>query len=111
MTNTSAYSLFIEWEPPYTPNGIIVNYTIYLDYNNGTTDLRITDFDTNDYLLEELSPHQLVGVEMTANTSIGEGPRSVIQEIRTHQAGKAQLKLQIALGDDQMHGRILHAQH
>ena len=111
MTNTSAYSLFIEWEPPYTPNGIIVNYTIYLDYNNGTTDLRITDFDTNDYLLEELSPHQLVGVEMTANTSIGEGPRSAIQEIRTHQAGKAQLKLQLTIGDDQMHSRILHAQH
>ena len=87
MTNTSAYSLFIEWEPPYTPNGIIVNYTIYLDYNNETTDLRITDFNANEYLLEGLSPHQLVGVEMTANTSIGEGPRSPIQEIRTHQAG------------------------
>ena len=88
VTNTSAYSLFIEWEPPYTPNGIIVNYTIYLDYNNGTTDIRITDYNTNEYLLEGLSPHQLVGVEMTANTSIGEGPTSAIEETRTHQAGK-----------------------
>ena len=95
MTNTSAYSLFIEWEPPNTPNGIIVNYTIYLDYNNGTTDIRITDSNTNEYLLEGLSPHQLVGVEMTANTSIGEGPTSAIQEIRTHQAGKAG---QVAIG-------------
>jgi len=87
VTNTSAYSLFIEWDPPNTPNGIIVNYTIYLDYNNGTTDVRITDFNTTAYLLEGLSPHQLVGVEITANTSIGEGPSSPIQEIRTHQAG------------------------
>jgi len=86
ITNTSAYSLFIEWDPPNTPNGIIVNYTIYLDYNNGTTDVRITDFNTTEYLLEGLSPHQLVGVEITANTSIGEGPNSPIQEIRTHQA-------------------------
>ena len=98
MTNTSAYSLFIEWEPPNTPNGIIVNYTIYLDYNNGTTDIRITDSNTTEYLLEGLSPHQLVGVEMTANTSIGEGPRSAIQEIRTHQAGKGLSKLQVAIG-------------
>ena len=87
VTNTSAYSLFIEWDSPNTPNGIIVNYTIYLDYNNGTTDVRITDFNTTVYLLEGLSPHQLVGVEITANTSIGEGPNSLIQEIRTHQAG------------------------
>ena len=56
VTNTSAYSLFIEWEPPYTPNGIIVNYTMYLDYNNGTTDIRITDSNTTEYLLEGLSP-------------------------------------------------------
>ena len=87
VTNTSAYSLFIEWDPPNTPNGIIVNYTIYLDYNNGTSDVRITDSNTTAYLLEGLSPHQLVGVEITANTSIGEGPNSLIQEIRTHQAG------------------------
>jgi len=54
VTNTSAYSLFIEWDSPNTPNGIIVNYTIYLDYNNGTTDVRITDFNTTVYLLEGL---------------------------------------------------------
>ena len=47
----------------------------------------ITDFNTTEYLLEGLSPHQLVGVEITASTSAGEGPSSPIQEIRTHQAG------------------------
>ena len=87
VTNTSAHSLFVEWDPPNTPNGIVVNYTIYLDYNNGTTDVMITDFNTTEYLLEGLSPHQLVGVEITASTSAGEGPSSPIQEIRTHQAG------------------------
>ena len=87
VTNTSAHSLFVEWDPPNTPNGIVVNYTIYLDYNNGTTDVRITDFNTTAYLLEGLAPYQLVGIEITASTTAGEGPSSPVQEIRTHQAG------------------------
>ena len=64
-----------------------MNYTIYLDYNNGSTDVRITDFNTMTYLLEGLSPYQLVGIEITASTNVGEGPRSPIEQIRTHQAG------------------------
>ena len=37
--------------------------------------------------LDQLSPHQLVSVEMTANTSVGEGPRSTTENGTTDPAG------------------------
>ena len=88
MANFSSHALLIEWSPPSVPNGIVTAYTIYIDYNNGTSEVeREMDPSTASYLLEGLSPFQLVGVQVTANTSVGEGPRSNIIDGRTNPAG------------------------
>jgi len=79
VTNISSHALLIEWFPPYIPNGVITAYTIYIDYNNGTSEAKIVmNGLTSNYLLNGLSPYQRVGVQITANTSVGEGPRSTI---------------------------------
>ena len=88
MTNVSSHVLLIKWSPPSTPNGIITAYTIYIDYNNGTSEAeRATPGSAASYLLEGLSPFQLVSVQMRASTSVGEGPRSNTTDGRTNPAG------------------------
>ena len=88
VTNVSSHALLIKWSPPSVPNGIITAYTIYIDYNNGTSeDERATAGSAASYLLEGLSPFQLVGVQMRASTSVGEGPRSNTTDGRTNPAG------------------------
>ena len=92
MTNISSHALLIEWSPPDIPNGVITAYTIYINYNNRTSVAeRVVDGSTLNYTLDYLSPHQLVSVQMTANTSVGEGPRSIIADGRTDPTG---IKLQ-----------------
>ena len=88
VNNHSAYAVIIEWEPPLTPNGIITLYTIYADYNNGTSqeiDVKATE---RSYKLNGLSPHQLISINISASTVIGEGPLSSTISERTSQAGK-----------------------
>ena len=92
VTNISSHALLIEWSPPDIPNGVITAYTIYINYNNRTSVAeRVVDGSTLNYTLDYLSPHQLVSVQMTANTSVGEGPRSIIADGRTDPTG---IKLQ-----------------
>ena len=88
MTNVSSHALLIKWSPPSVPNGIITAYTIYIDYNNGTSEAeRATPGSASSYLLGGLSPFQLVGVQMRTSTSVGEGPRSNTVYGRTNSAG------------------------
>ncbi|CAI8053005.1 Phosphatidylinositol phosphatase PTPRQ [Geodia barretti] len=91
VNNHSAYAVIIEWEPPLTPNGIITLYTIYADYNNGTSqeiDVKATD---RIYKLNGLSPHQLISINISASTVIGEGPLSSTISERTSQAVPSQV--------------------
>ena len=84
----SSHALLIDWSPPSFPNGVVTAYTIYINYNNGTLKVeREKDPSVASYLLEGLSPFQLVGVQVTANTSVGEGPRSNITDGRTNPTG------------------------
>ena len=92
VTNVSSHALLIMWSPPSVPNGIITAYTVYIDYNNGTSEAeRVTAGSASSYLLEGLSPFQLVGVQMAANTSVGEGPRSNTTDGRTNPTGIARI--------------------
>ena len=88
VANFSSHALLVEWSPPGLPNGVVTAYTIYINYNNGTSEVeREMDPSVASYLLEKLSPFQLVGVQMTANTSVGEGPMSNITDGRTNPTG------------------------
>ena len=77
VMNTSSSSVTISWSPPFAPNGIITHYTLYINYTDGsgvsTTD---TDSSATSYTLDGLQPFQLVVVQVSANTAVGEGPKS-----------------------------------
>lgn len=85
VTNASAYSLMVTWLPPEEPNGIITHYTFYINYTNGTNEIRpvgVADF----YLLEDLKPHQVVGIAISGSTIGGEGPASDPEFAKTNEA-------------------------
>ena len=80
----SPFAVEIEWRPPTTPNGIIVNYTVYA--NNSIT--VIVDGSQTNYLYRGLSPYEEVNISVSASTKIGEGPRSIEVHSRTQESGK-----------------------
>ena len=88
VNNHSAYAVFIEWQPPLVPNGIITLYTIYANYNNGSSDQFSVNATERSYKLSGLSPHQLIGISISASTAIGEGSISSPILERTSQEGK-----------------------
>ena len=68
------------------PNGVITAYTFYVTFDNGTS-IVVVDRDlTGTFTLDGLLPYQLLSVEVSANTSAGEGPKSDVDTIRTAQA-------------------------
>ena len=66
--------MLLEWDPPRVPNGVITAYNIYVDYENGTNDTFTVIGQVTKYNITDLLPYQVVSVEISANTSIGEGP-------------------------------------
>ena len=58
-------------------NGVITNYNVYVNYSDGSP-LAVLQAgaDASNYTLTNLQPYQLVTVQMSANTTAGEGPRS-----------------------------------
>ena len=80
----SPFAVEIEWRPPTTPNGIIINYTVYA--NNGII-VTVDGFQMN-YLYRGLSPYEEVSISVSARTKIGEGPRTIEVHSRTQETGK-----------------------
>ena len=72
---SSPYFVLVEWDPPSTPKGVITHYNLYVDYENGSNDTFIVEGQATVYNITDLIPFQFVSVEMSANTSVGEGPR------------------------------------
>ena len=76
------------WSTPDLPNGVIIRYTLYVDYKNDTTVGLPFDPSITDFVITGLSPYQLVGVFLSASTNVGMGPNSTIADVRTEQTGK-----------------------
>ena len=84
VTAVSPFAVEIEWRPPTTPNGIIVNNTIYV---NGISVATVNGTQTS-YLYRGLQPYELVNVSVTSSTKIGEGPSSSEVSNRTQETGE-----------------------
>ena len=70
------------------PNGIITNYTIYINYTNGSEiSTRTADSQSTLYLLDGLLPYQEVGISISASSGGGEGPQSDYVYNTTKQTG------------------------
>lgn len=77
VTGSSPSSVLVTWIEPPTPNGIITNYNLYINYSDGSplVSLRSSATTTN-YTLTNLRPYQLVIIQVSASTTVGEGPSS-----------------------------------
>ena len=87
VEDANSYSVLVQWLPPEVPNGIITHYSIYINYTNGTHHKKQVCGEISLYLLEELMPHQMVGIRVSASTIAGEGPLSVEKTTRTNETG------------------------
>ena len=87
VQNYSSYSLIVKWLPPEVPNGIIIHYYFYINYTNGTFEKRKVGVGHSFYLLEDLNPHQVVGIKISASTIGGEGPAAEQEFAKTNEAG------------------------
>lgn len=85
---TSPFMLTMEWESPNVPNGVITYYTIYLQYDDEITSIISVSGNTTTFSLSDLQPYTLVRLQVSANTSAGEGPLSTVRETRTAQSSK-----------------------
>ena len=72
----------VTWGPPFLPDGVIISYQLYINYFNGSTETRTLGIATY-YVLDNLMPNQWIGIELSASTKIGEGPRSLMVRERT----------------------------
>ena len=77
--NSTAIS--VQWEPPLTPNGIIILYTIYIN------DCPVLNVSNHSCLLDGFSPYEVVNVSVSASTKTGEGPQSEQRSETTHETG------------------------
>lgn len=75
MSSSTATTLTLSWGPPDTPNGDITLYTLYVNYLNGSMNVTYTA-QSPPFTVPNLRPYQNVSVQVSANTSVGEGPRS-----------------------------------
>ena len=89
FTSISSSSITVKWDLPLIPNGLITQYTVHIKkhYSDGTTNDSITLFNT-EYTIMGLSPYQLIKVQVSAWTAIGEGPRSESKMVRTEEEGE-----------------------
>ena len=86
LTSISSYSVLVTWASPFKPNGYIIQYSVHIDYLNGSG-VSIPVFK-NEFEIMGLSPYQLIEVQVSAWTAIGEGPRSDLKMVRTEEASK-----------------------
>ena len=79
----------VEWRPPRVPNGVITRYTLYVGFEDGSVDVFYVNGESTLYNITNLQPYQIISIEISASTSIGEGPRSSSVEVHTAQDGKS----------------------
>lgn len=88
LDNSSPYNVSAEWSPPRVPNGIITRYTLYIGFEDGSVEVFYVNGQSTSYNVTNLLPYQIISVQISASTVIGEGPRTSSVEVQTAQAGK-----------------------
>ena len=82
-------SVCVAWEPPSTPNGVIVAYTLYYSDEVDTSNITIAG-ELTSHELDMLSPYTNYSIAVAARTSAGEGPSSNSTRVRTDQDGEGE---------------------
>ena len=87
VVNQTSQHIELMWSPPELSYGIITNYTIRFDFNNGTGP-NIATSNINQYFISSLQPYQNVSVMISATNSIGSGPFSNPTSFTTNESSK-----------------------
>jgi len=87
INSSCSNQLIITLSPPATPNGEVTAYTFYITFENGTS-ARISSH-VRLLTLPGLLPYELIQLQVTANTSAGESPKSTLISARTKQDGNS----------------------
>ena len=89
VTGTTSTSVMISWSLPELPNGVIILYKVYITYVDCLGNTNGTQFvnNGNSFEVVGLSPYQMVQVQVSASTSVGEGPRSDLVTGRSDESG------------------------
>ena len=82
---SSPFTILVTWDPPLTPNGVIIWYTIYIN----TMAVLSVDGRTTSAVVDSLSANTQYGVRVSASTQAGEGPVSEVAVIVTPESSKA----------------------
>ena len=89
LNATSPFSIAVSWRPPRTPNGIIVQYTIYVHTSTAHYSRRVSQFHGTYLFSGYFQPYRRVNVTVSASTKIGEGPQSEPVIVRTKETSKS----------------------
>jgi hypothetical protein len=85
----SPFAVEVEWEPPATPNGVVIHYNVYTSH--GVLVDTVNSSQRN-YVYSGLTPYQSVSVCVSANTSVGEGPKSQPVTARTRESAPSEVE-------------------
>ena len=91
LTSLSSTSLYLSWEPPSQPNGVIIDYNYTCSDDNATMSYNKSDMMTNssslrNAILTGLEPFRQYTCNVTASTVAGAGPPASVSNV-TGQAG------------------------
>ena len=75
------------WNSPESPNGVILNYTVYCNDSESVETLIVSGTKSSAVVME-LTPFTYYDCYVTANTSVGEGDPSTIQSAQTDESGQ-----------------------
>ncbi|XP_049799922.1 Down syndrome cell adhesion molecule-like protein Dscam2 [Schistocerca nitens] len=101
-------TLLISWRPPRFPNGVIINYKVYIQSLDGAS-LPMEQFEVppsqTHYTLSHLSPQRRYEMKVSAATAAGEGvpSTSVVQAPSTHTPARIASfghKMKVARGEE-----------
>ena len=88
--------LLVTWSAPESPNGIILNYTVYCnasDSGDGDTARVVVPGSQHSAVIMNLTPYTCYDCYVTANTSVGEGNSNTVRSVQTDESGKSVRKL------------------
>ena len=89
-TSVTENTISLEWTPSDDIDGSILNYTLTIDFNNGTTTQIILDGDTQFFIISGLVPYQTVYVSISAFYDTGEEAQVIPTAFLTNEAGNDQ---------------------
>jgi receptor-type tyrosine-protein phosphatase Q len=77
--------LLVTWTAPDSPNGVILNYTVYCNDSDSVL-VTTVSWSERSTVVVDLTPFTYYDCYVTANTSVGEGDKSTVKNAQTDES-------------------------